>query len=327
MNATSPVSHNETMVWNRLAAGRANRRDGKLVADCQARRWLRPSWAGGGYFTCGPKTCERNTSQPLRKRLRRASRRQPRRPSSIEPEIREDPPTPAVAATRARVAGDSDSRGVSAPAATVPPDAAAAIAEAQRIASRLVADFPQNPDALEVAARAELALGNARRGGGSVAEMPGAESPLRLCLRGVGNGGRPQGRTEPGGGPVSACPGDRPTARCKRAWTWPRPCSTWGEMDDATQVGGPPAAACGVRRSPGLVGHDRLAAGRRRQGPRALRRRRPQPASTPPAQSGSRQRLHPPGPDGTRAKPWPNSRSSGLRSVRLGKAICGATTM
>ncbi len=43
----------------------------------------------------------------------------------------------------------------------MPPTATAVIAEALQITQQLTADFPQNPDALEVAARAQLVLGSA----------------------------------------------------------------------------------------------------------------------------------------------------------------------
>lgn len=73
----------------------------------------------------------------------------------------------------AKAAGDERSHAASVPTSLVPTDAATTIAEALRIASQLIADFPQDPDALEVAARAQFALG-------SVAE---AEEVWRKCLK------------------------------------------------------------------------------------------------------------------------------------------------
>lgn len=90
----------------------------------------------------------------------------PRAPSKAEAAIRrevEGPQKPQVVPAPQEipnVAGDDDSRAASDPEPVVPKDAAKAIAEALRIARQLVADFPQNPDALEAAARAQWVLGS-----------------------------------------------------------------------------------------------------------------------------------------------------------------------
>jgi tetratricopeptide (TPR) repeat protein len=74
----------------------------------------------------------------------------------------QEPPVPSSPQTAIPGPGDG-SRAAPAPQPTLPSDADAAMAETLRITQQLVADFPRNPDALEVAARAQFVLGSASR--------------------------------------------------------------------------------------------------------------------------------------------------------------------